>query len=155
MVAGALATIMVAGACGGETQAKRDEDGVIISAGQVSVFDLAVGDCIVPGATLAEQTGQLDAVPCSQPHTHEVYALDDYTESDVYPGADALEAFADGVCFVAFEAYVGLPFDRSPLHSSHLVPTFNSWTEGDDHTVTCLLVSPEDVLTSSAKGRGF
>ncbi|MFN0030051.1 MAG: septum formation family protein [Acidimicrobiales bacterium] len=155
MVVGMLATMMVAAGCGGETTALRDKDGVIIRAGTVSTFDLAVGDCLQPAPTLGEDAAELDAVPCSEPHSHEVYAAEDYTESDVYPGADALEAFADGVCFVAFEGYVGLPFDRSPLHSSHLVPTFNSWTEGEDRTVTCLLVSPEEPLTASARGRGF
>lgn len=132
---------------------ERDDSGQVVAAGEESVFELGPGDCIQPPEELsAASIEDLRAVPCSEPHTHEVYAVATYDAGDVYPGANELQAFADRSCLERFEDYVGLPFDESSLRFSYLFPSFPSWNDGDDRDVICLVVSTDEPLTSSAKG---
>lgn len=148
----ALVALTVLG-CTKDEGAARDDRGAIVAAGDESVFELAVGDCVVPPAELdTADVEQLQAVPCTDTHTHEVYATATYTASDVYPGENELQAFADGACLDGFEDYVGIAYEESTLRFSYLFPSFPSWTDGEDRDVVCFIVSTDEPMTSSARG---
>lgn len=152
----ALVVSVVVGAvvgCSSENDAARGEDGQIIKAGATSVFDLVAGDCVQPAPGLAlKGIKHLHAVPCGEPHSHEVSAIAPYKDPDVYPGPKTLEAFADAACYDAFEGYIGRQLPESVFHLSYLVPSFASWTDGDDHQVICFVVTDAEPLVGSVRG---
>ena len=87
------------------------------TAGNVTVTDLRVGDCFNAAEFSDEETeiGDVDGVPCTEPHTFEVFAVADYNGS-AYPGSQAaFEAAFGEVCVPPFEGYVGVPYVDSAL----------------------------------------
>jgi hypothetical protein len=157
-VVGLVAGLGIVG-CGRDASPARGPGGVVVEAGEESVFSLRVGDCVQPPTELGDaerpELERVTAVPCSEPHTHEVFARPLFTATDAYPGPNQLRAFADGACLSEFEGYVGVPYEDSALRFSYLLPSLRSWNEGDDRTVVCLLVATDERLTSSARASGL
>ncbi len=93
------------------------------------VFELQVGDCIVPPDAAAAEGVRLDdvrTVDCSEPHDGEVIAVFDI-EGAVYPGDEALFQQAVEQC----------PSDAS----KYLYPSEESWDESGRRDVACIAVS--------------
>ncbi len=81
---------------------------------------------------------ELPEVECGVAHTHEIIAIVN-SESDTYPGFEALEAEAQAACLAEFEPYIGInPFD-SELFVSWLVPTLTTWDRDDDRQIVCVV----------------
>ena len=149
-----LALLLVALVAAGCSKDKADrKDGAIAKAGDISVFDVQVGDCLNPGSELGAAITKIKAVPCKDPHTHEVFALPDYDtkESDVYPGEEKLKSFANAQCLEAFGNYTGTDYLDSKLFFSYLQPSIRSWQEGEDRRIVCVIVSTGKEVTGSAK----
>jgi hypothetical protein len=146
-----LLVALVAAGCSKDKAGRKD--GAIDKAGNVSVFDVQVGDCLNPGSELGAEINSIKAVPCKDPHTHEVFALPDFPdkESDVYPGEDKLRTFANAQCLEAFGNYTGSDYLDSKLFFSYLQPSIRSWQEGDDRRIVCVIVSTGKEVTGSAK----
>jgi hypothetical protein len=145
-----LAVALVAAGCSKDKAGRKD--GAITKAGKVSVFDVQVGDCLNPGKELGAEITDIKAVPCKDPHTHEVFALPQYPgKDDVYPGEDKLRTFANAQCLEAFGNYTGADYLDSKLFFSYLQPSIRSWQEGKDRRVVCVIVSTGKEITGSAK----
>lgn len=148
------ALLVVAAACSSD-EADRDEDGRITRTGQLSVFDLQIGDCIVfddvPDATVDEVT----VTPCDEPHQSEVYAIVEVDDLDAYPGERELSNRAELECLAPFDDYVGIELAESTLFFTYLVPTVRSWQEDQDREVLCLIVAAGRVLEGSVAGSGL
>lgn len=107
------------------------------------------GTCINAPATLGPEVKKLPTVPCDQPHTHEIFAVVPYMEqvagqpdkaTDLFPGLEALDAFAERQCIAAFEPYVKVSAFDSTLTFSWLTPTLASWNgSSKDRSVICVL----------------
>lgn len=126
--------------------------------GEVSVFDVEVGDCVMtPAETVVELT-QVERVKCSDPHQMEVFALPAYTTPngddapEDFPGNDALTAFADGACAESFVDYVGVDYRDSSMYYTYVLPSARSWSQDKDHTVSCFLTTTGEMLKKSAEG---
>ncbi len=93
------------------------------------MFELQVGDCIVPPDAAAGEGVQLDdvrTVDCSEPHDGEVIAVFDI-EGDAYPGDEALLQMAA---------------ERCPSEASkYLYASEDSWDESGRREVACIAVS--------------
>lgn len=110
------------------------------------------GTCIDAPDDLGETVKRLPTVPCTTPHTHELYSVVDYDEGDVFPGLEALDAFAQRVCLRDFEPYVGTSSFDSSLTFSWLTPTLGSWNNHDDRAILCVLTDFSGApLTGSMK----
>jgi hypothetical protein len=119
--------------------ADGDDDGPLTDAGGLTrLTDAAVGTCLDFGDSVDSEVAELPTVPCSEPHTHEIYALAD-SDAATYPGLRALEAEAETMCLGEFEDYVGVSAPDSELFYSWLVPTRDSWDRGDDRQIVCIL----------------
>lgn len=128
----------------------------------VSVFDIKPGDCFVAPKAVKAELSDLSRVPCTAQHTQESYAAVDYTApstgggtgaaAGAYPGADALDAFAKGVCAQRFTGYVGVDYLDSSLYFTYLLPSARSWEQDNDRTVLCFVTTAGGTLTSSVKG---
>ncbi len=130
------------------------------SAGQgTSVFKMKVGDCIVPPTAIKAEISSVKVVRCSQPHTQEVFANVKFgsigssttSASDVYPGEDALETFANGACLQMFSGYVGVDYRYSTLYYTYMLPSARSWSD-NDRTIVCVITTTGQQLRASVKG---
>ena len=153
-----LVLLVLCAACS-DSGVSRSSSGVVTKAGPESVFKMQPGDCINPPTKLPDpakpELEDIEVLPCSQAHTHELYATVDWVEGDVYPGPTKLQGFADGACLDQFETYVGIPYVDSSLRFSYLFPSLRSWNDGKDRTVLCLIVATDKKLTESARGAGI
>lgn len=118
-----------------------------------NVFELEVGDCF--GETDADG-GRISDVPmvdCSEPHDREVFHT--FTVADgEFPGEDALMAQAEDLCIPVFEEYVGTAYGTSRLGIQPIMPTQDSWDDGD-REVVCALYDLQGVqLEGSMQGSG-
>lgn len=97
---------------------------------------LAVGDCFntdqfAPGRSIDPQG--LHLVACSDPHQHEVYAIEGNSDTAgaPFPGDLAMEAFADDACLADFEPALGVGYRQSSLDFATVKPDATSWKAGD------------------------
>jgi hypothetical protein len=130
-----ILVVLLVSACGG---------------GAGSVFTLEVGTCF--DDTDETEISSVPEVDCVEPHDNEVFAVFDYTESDTFPGSDALKAAAADLCIARFEDYVGVAYSDSPLDVITIVPTEESWGRGDREVICSLYNSDFTKLTGSMKG---
>ena len=126
-----LASLLVSG-CGGD------------------VFTLDVGTCF--DDTDETAISSVPEVDCSDPHDNEVFAVLDYTESDTYPGSEAMNDAAQDLCIDAFEEYVGLPYEESELEVFPITPTEGSWDSGDREIICALYNLDFSKLIGSMQG---
>jgi hypothetical protein len=116
-----------------------------------SVFELAVGDCFNDEDLEAEVITDVPTVPCSEPHDNEIYYEFTMTDS-VYPGRDAAFDTADQRCLEQFEAFVGIDYFESDLDLFSIVPTAESWAEGDRGSLCAVYAVDLSKLTGSMRG---
>jgi hypothetical protein len=125
---------------------------------EVSVFDLAVGDCFTAdpsddGSGPLVTTAQI--VDCSEPHLAEVILVADLPAAagEPVPGIEERDDAAEDLCQPAFDSYVGIPLAATELGLLWLAPTEESWTDQDDREVACAVQSLDDEpLTGSVEG---
>ncbi len=154
VVAVAVAVALLLGACSDDTP-DRDDEGRITSAGDLSVFDLAVGDCVVVTHETEAVNDTLPVVPCDEPHQSEVYALVELEDLDQYPGERELSNRAELECVATFGDYVGVDLADSTLFFTYLIPAVRSWQEDGDRTVVCMTLGVGGPLEGSVRGSGI
>lgn len=130
---------LVAACSGGDDV--RNEDDVVVNAGNWSVLDLHVGDCLAPEEELTGEISEIPVLPCDEPHAQEVFATVEHP-ADAYPGAGAVAAWADGACLTELQDSLGYGLEDG-LFVSYLLPTFDGWNQHDDRNVVCVLVAPD------------
>lgn len=132
----------------------------------VSVFDVAVGNCFVAPKKVESELSDLQKVPCDVDHQQELFAKVAYAApagvadstanleipGDTYPGDAALDTFAKGACAEAFTGYVGIAYPDSGLWMTYLLPSARSWQQGKDRGILCFVTTTGGSLTSSVKG---
>jgi hypothetical protein len=114
----------------------------------VNVGDLKVGDCLADSLTGGgEAIFTVETVPCSQPHSGEIYAV--VIPRGDYPGDEAMAVQADELCNAEFESFVGLPYEESVLYFTYLHPSDEeSWNAGD-REVVCTVYDPAGDTTGT------
>lgn len=139
--------------------AGRDDTGEIVTAGDLDVMAVQPGDCFDdPEATADDTVSALQALPCSEPHDNEVFAVESIAAvfGSEYPGRQALEEHAYDVCSGnVFDAYVGTEYFDSELEVFTLTPTDDSWSQGDRDVVCVLYKLDLTKLTHSARDSGL
>lgn len=145
-----VAAALAVGGCS-EDEAER-EGGDITDAGPISVFDLRPGDCLSPEEGTAGEIENIEAVPCEEAHTQEVYALPEYPDDGgAYPGEAEIQQYADASCLEAFEQYTGMDYLNSDLYFTYLHPSVDSWND-DDRQIVCVITAGGDPMTGSVRG---
>lgn len=143
---------LVFAACSGDTTT-RDDEGEIIEGGEINVFEVQEGDCLLlPSET--NEVSSFEGVACDEPHDGEIYELFDITGFDDYPGDAEISAQADEGCFNAFEPFIGLEYAQSVYFVQTFVPNQQTWDGQDDREVICIVVPApgEPQLTMSLEG---
>ena len=137
------------------TQADRDGTGAIVSEGSVDAFTIRVGDCFNDTGSISTADGgevsSLPAVPCSEPHDNEVYAVFDL-DVDEFPAEEAMSQMAFDECMSRFTGFVGIEYEASTLDILTLYPTRESWERQGDREVVCAVFEMNaKPLTGSAR----
>lgn len=134
----------------GET---RDEgSGTITDGGTTDVFQLRVGDCLSNEVEeKATQMSKVATVPCSVPHTYEVFQNLTMADADGYPGDEAADKQAMTGCIRAFETFTGIAYQDSTYDFSDYYPSQESWS-GGDRSITCLIADPNGPSAGSLAG---
>jgi hypothetical protein len=126
---------------------------VAIAAGcQGNVFSLKVGECFAGAAQ--GQVSDVNKVDCGAAHDSEVFSVFDYPNAPSdFPGSAAIDTAASARCPTDFQAYVGIDAATSSYGIGQLVPTAESWAQGDRQLV-CLIQpgTSGTTLTGSARG---
>ena len=131
--------------------ARRDDGGAITAGGTLSIEDLQVGDCF-NFADDDDEISQVDAQPCTEAHSHQLFHIATWTASDTFPTVEQMDDFIFDQCMPAFESFVGEPYETSALFFDYFSPTSAGWDAGD-RVFQCALYDPEDTtLTSSMEG---
>jgi len=137
------------------TPAERGETGEIETAGALDAFAMRAGDCFDDRAFEADEVTDVPAVPCSNPHDNEVFAVFD-VPLDKWPGLDRVNEVADEGCLERFPKAIGATYEESVLYITTMVPTQGSWEQRSDREVICVAYHMElEKLTSSALGSGM
>ena len=161
------AVLAVGGACGSDdddvatgpsetTRDRQEDDG-----GTVDADDLEVGDCFddpkdaeANEGDISFEASEVETVPCNQPHDNEVFLLVNAEgEADApFPGNEALEAQAQEQCLAEFPRYVGLGLEESIYNYGHLLPSEETWANGD-REIVCIAYHG-DLMQISKSVRG-
>jgi hypothetical protein len=138
--------------------ADRGGSGEIVSAGQLGVMTLKPGDCFNDPEDMEQVVFDVFAVPCSEPHHNEVFAVAPLGSAfdGSYPGETALDEYSYEVCSgQLFDNYVGAAYADSSLEVFSFSPTEESWNDGDREFVCALYRIDFAKLTGSARGSGL
>jgi hypothetical protein len=120
----------------GQTQSAKPTVTPTPTVGNLRLSQLQVGDCLT-GSNMQLNTNSpwpklTIAVPCSQPHTAEVfYANDSYWKNGPYPGNSTISKDGTAACNSAFARYVGIAYSKSMYTWTNVVPDANTWPTGD------------------------
>ena len=73
------------------------------------------------------------AVPCSQPHTAEVFFADNnfWPQHSSFPGNGAISKDGNAACNNAFRSYVGIAYSKSIYTWTNIIPDASTWPTGD------------------------
>lgn len=140
--AAAAALCLLAAGCGGGGEG-----------GDVSVFRIRPGDCFNDPPP-ERQLQQVDVVACEQPHDNEVFATVAHPapEAAEFPGREVVVAYAEQACPEPFAAYVGANYDQSRYSLFPIVPSADTWGQGDRQIICALYDHEAGKLTGSARG---
>lgn len=117
------------------------------------VLELELGQCITQAAGEG-QVQSLETVDCAAPHVGEVYSLPQVPDGD-FPGEQPLQSQAEQVCAgQEFQNYVGLDYQSSEFAITYLVPSADTWANGDREIVCILTTQDSSTLTGSQRGSG-
>ncbi len=135
------------------TSADRDDSGAIIGGGSVDAFEIREGDCFDDASSM-DSISSLPAVPCTEPHDNEAYAVFDVSLSE-YPGEDAMWEMAYDSCMDRFEGFVGKPYEESALDIFTMYPSPDSFRQNDREVVCAVFDMNANKLVGSAEGRAL
>ncbi len=139
--------MMIAAACSSGDAAEPGalSDDNVETTGQV----LTVGDCIdeTDLESRAEAFSNVESVPCSEPHSHEIFHIVNHADESF--DRLLIEELATNECLEAFETYTGDLYSQSVLKFILLLPNEAQWDSGD-RTTTCAAFG-DDPLTESIK----
>jgi len=116
---------------------------------EFDLYELTVGDCLRFPDAQWEIISGLPTVPCSEPHTDEVFATVTLPNGDAdFPGMEAIGAQGEELCIAEFEGFVGLSYEESVLEIGLFGPEEEMWREGD-RLVVCMVYDPAGDTTGT------
>ena len=131
-------------------EAERDSSGAIVAGGDLSALSFREGDCW-NDPPLDQEVQAVAAVPCTEPHDAEVYAVYDL-DYDEFPGDEEIGSAAEAGCIERFTAFAGVDYASSQLEVVYLEPTQESWDTEDDRSAVCSVSDPAAPTTGSLRG---
>lgn len=115
------------------------------------------GQCFeLPKDDPAAQDRAVWVLPCTDPHTHEAYAVLTYDGTAVkgggYPGTNVVQDWAEQSCYAAFEEFVGVEWTASSFDIETWWPSAESWGQKDRKVICSVYKSSGGRSTGTARG---
>jgi hypothetical protein len=122
----------------------------VLSACGTSVLDLEVGQCI-SSSVADDQVSTVPVVACTEPHSGEIYALPQLPDG-AFPGDEGVSTSAQTLCAdPEFQNFVGVPVTETSLGVEFLLPSSETWADGD-REIVCIVKDGEADTTGSLRG---
>jgi len=133
------------------------EVGLSTSAEATGLRDLDVGQCFDLSKDDPDAADRaVWALPCTDPHTHEVYSVVTYdgpaVKGGAYPGTAVVQDWAEQTCYAGFETFVGRPWTESSLDIETWWPSQESWGRRDRSIICTTFPTDGSHTTGSAAG---
>ena len=116
------------------------------ASGGLNVFSLGVGDCF-DNPKDATSIHSVSAVPCSSPHNAQVFGQF-HLSGTLYPGSSTVQHSAATDCNGKVVANLDQKKINNSMEIRYIFPLETSWYLGQ-RTISCIVVTPSDSLTSS------
>ncbi len=138
-VAGVAAVVAVVLSLGHPAPAAgaRSSPSATPTVGGLQLDQFRAGDCLT-GDNMQLNTSNpwpkvTRAVPCSQPHTAEVFLANDsfWPQQSSFPGSDAISKDGNAACNNAFRSYIGIGYSKSIYTWTNIIPDAATWPNGD------------------------
>ncbi len=123
---------------------------LVLAACGGNAFELETGQCL--NEPDSEEVIDVEIVDCAEPHDLEVYRTDDLPDQNFDPAL--IDSLSFEICLDAFDGFVGTPYVDSELDIYYLVPSEESWSEGDREVVCAVYDLSGAQLTGSAENIG-
>jgi len=133
--------------------------GIPVDAEATGLRDLEVGQCFeLPRDDPGAEDRAVWVLSCTDPHTHEVYAVLTYDgtapKGGAYPGATVVQDWAEQSCYAGFEAFVGEAWTASDFDIETWWPSAESWARRDRTVICTTYPSSGGRTTGTARGSG-
>ncbi len=141
-ILGTIATVLFAGIVVAAATGVLDDD--------VAVGDLDVGDCLDfdPDEVEGTEIGRLPRSRCDEPHSAEVYLVDDLDDvGDEFPGDGELGPLIQRRCAEQFADYLDPTLDQDDFGVFYLQPSESSWRAGDREFVCMITTSSGSTIS--------
>ena len=112
-----------------------------------NAFELETGQCL--NEPHSEEVTNVEIVDCAEPHDLEVYRTADLPEQTFDPAV--IDSASFEICLDGFDGFVGTPYVDSELDIYYLVPSEESWADGDREVVCAVYDLSGDQLTGTAE----
>lgn len=127
------------------------EEAPVVTGEEVSLDQLALGDCLTGVSLWFEVPETVGRVPCDEPHSGEVYSSFPASSAE-YESVDAMETAVDERCYAEFNTFVGMDYYDSEL-DYWVAP---GATSGDVTTFGCIVGSYSgDTITGTLQGANY
>lgn len=133
--------------------------GIPIGAEATGIRDLEAGQCFeLPRDDPAAEDRAVWVLGCTDPHTHEVYAVITYEGTTPrgggYPGTTVVQDWAEQSCYAGFDAFIGEPWTASEFDIETWWPSEESWARRDRKVICTVYPSSGGRTSDSARGSG-
>jgi hypothetical protein len=115
-----------------------------------NAFDLETGQCL--NEPDAEAVRNVEIVDCSEPHDLEVYRIGELPDQTFDP--TNIDSASFEICLEAFDGFVGAPYADSELDIYYLIPSEQSWADGDREVVCAVYDLSGERLIGTAENIG-
>lgn len=115
-----------------------------------NAFELETGQCLDEPDT--DEVVNVEIVDCSEPHDLEIYETAGLPDQDFDPVA--IDGASFEICRDAFDEFVGTPYADSELDIYYLIPSAESWSDGDREVVCAVYDLSGAQLTGTAENIG-
>lgn len=118
---------------------------------------IEAGQCFeLPKDDPAAQDRAVWVLACTDPHTHEAYAVLTYdgtaAKGGAYPGTTVVQDWAEQSCYAAFAEFVGVEWTASSFDIQTWWPSAESWGQKDRKVICSAYKSSGGRSTGSARG---
>ena len=111
-----------------------------------NAFELETGQCL--NEPDSEEIVNVEVVDCSDPHDLEIFRVVDL--SDQAFEADAIDSQSFDLCLETFDGFIGTPYLDSEFEIYYLIPSEDSWADGDREVVCAVYDLVNDKSTGTA-----
>ncbi len=115
-----------------------------------NAFELETGQCLNEPDT--EEVIDVEIVDCSEPHDLEIYTTGELPDQTFDPAV--IDSASFEICLEAFDGFVGSPYADSELDIYYLIPSEESWSDGDREVVCAVYDLSGEQLTGTAENIG-